>query len=518
MPSLPPSRLPRAPITLPRIASKRNVPDSRKSNTGRWSVGTALVLAWFASFCQINTAKAAEGETKSADRPNVIVIFTDDQGYGDLGCFGSTTIATPNIDRMAKEGRTYTSFYTACSVCSPSRAALLTGCYPKRVGMHRHVLFPKSDYGLNAAEYTIADHLKSAGYATACVGKWHLGHHPEVLPRANGFDSYYGIPYSNDMNHPANQNKPRNASDELWADQESCVNLWQTPLYENEAIIELPVDQRTITRRYTDRAIEFITANQEQPFFLYLPHSMPHIPLYVPDDVYDSDPKNAYKCVIEHIDAEVGRLMDKVRELGLSENTMVVYTSDNGPWLRFKTHGGTAGPLRDGKGTTFEGGQRVPCVMWAPGRIPAGTTTDAFTSTMDLLPTIAAVTDHPLPTDITIDGYDISSTFTSNKSPRNELVFYSATGILEGIRIDNWKLLEKRIPVKKNEAAKKNQAAGSVNRILYDLSNDIGEKSNRFASEPEIAQRLKARMVAADQEITANARPVWSQPEPTTSK
>ncbi|MCM2372293.1 sulfatase family protein [Aporhodopirellula aestuarii] len=464
----------------------------------------------FGSFASQRTTKAA---TESADRPNVIIIFTDDQGYGDLGCFGSTTIATPNIDRMAAEGHTYTSFYTACSVCSPSRAALLTGSYPKRIGMHQHVLFPKSDYGLNATEHTIADHLKSLGYATACVGKWHLGHHPETLPRANGFDSYYGIPYSNDMNHPANQNKPRMASDELWADQESCVTLWQTPLIENETIIELPVDQRTITRRYTDRAIEFVTSNQDQPFFLYLPHSMPHIPLYVPADAYDPDPQNAYKCVIEHIDAEVGRLMDTVRELGLSENTVVIYTSDNGPWLRFKNHGGTAGVLRDGKGTTFEGGQRVPCVMWGPGRIPAGTTTDAFTSTMDLLPTIAALTNTSLPKGTTIDGFDISSTFTSDESPRNELVFYSSRGTLEGIRVGDWKLLAK--PKTKNKDGK---TTTTVEHLLFNLAEDISEENNRYATEPEIAERLKARMIAADKEITANTRPVWRRTDTAVSK
>jgi arylsulfatase A len=239
--------------------------------------------------------------------------------------------------------------------------------------MHKHVLFPSSRHGLNPDELTIADHLKSAGYATACVGKWHLGHHPETLPRAQGFDSYYGIPYSNDMNHPDNKGKPRVSSDELWKNQESAVTLWKTPLIGNEKIIELPVDQRTVTRRYTDKAIEFVKANKEKPFFLYLPHSMPHIPLYVPDDVYDPDPQNAYTCVIEHIDAEVGRLMDTVRELGIDRNTYVIFTTDNGPWLSFKNHGGSALPLRDGKGTTFEGGQRVPCIMWGPGRIPAGT-------------------------------------------------------------------------------------------------------------------------------------------------
>ncbi len=222
----------------------------------------------------------------SAAKPNFIIIFTDDQGYQDLGCFGSPNIKTPNIDKMAEEGRKFTSFMVASPVCSPSRAALLTGSYPKRVSMHRGVLFPVSDYGLNPEEYTIADHFKSLGYATAAIGKWHLGHHPETLPRAHGFDSYYGIPYSNDMNHPENKNKVKPGVDESWLNQDEWVKKWNTPLIENEEIIEMPVNQRTITRRYTDKAIEFVTENKGKPFFLYLPHSMPHIPLFVPEDAY----------------------------------------------------------------------------------------------------------------------------------------------------------------------------------------------------------------------------------------
>ena len=344
-------------------------------------------------------------ETK---KPNFILIFADDQGYGDLGSFGSTKIKTPNIDRMATEGRKFTNFMVASPVCTPSRAALLTGSYPKRVSMHEHVLFPQSTKGLNPEEYTIADHLKSQGYATACFGKWHLGHHPETLPQQLGFDTYFGIPYSNDMNHPDNKGKPKTSSDDLWRDQETTLTLWKTPLMENEEIVELPVDQRTVTRRYTDKTIDFIKANQDKSFFVYLPHSMPHIPLYVPDDVYDPDPMNAYTNVIEHIDAEVGRIMDTLRELKLDENTIVIYTSDNGPWLQFKNHGGSAGPLRDGKGTTFEGGQRVPCVMWGPGRIPAGTECDELMGTIDLLPTIATLTNTPLPGKNKIDGLDAS--------------------------------------------------------------------------------------------------------------
>jgi arylsulfatase A-like enzyme len=453
-----------------------------------------FVALFLAAFVLTRSAFAEE-------KQNFIIIFTDDQGYNDLGCFGSKTIKTPNIDRLASEGRKYTSFYVPCSVCSPSRAALLTGCYPKRVGMHKHVLFPKSDYGLNPAEYTIADHLKSNGYATACFGKWHLGHHPELLPRAQGFDKYFGIPYSNDMNHPDNKRLNKLSSNELWNDQGTAVTGWNTPLVENEEIVEVPVDQRTVTRRYTDKAIEFVTENKDKPFFLYLPHSMPHIPLYVPDDAYDPDPQNAYKCVIEHIDAEVGRLAQTVRDLGIAENTWIVYTTDNGPWLQFKNHGGSADPLRAGKGTTFEGGQRVPCVMWAPGRIPAGTSTNALTSTMDLLPTIASITETKLP-ERKIDGFDITSTFDSDETPRDELVFYSKNGPLEGIRKGDWKYLE--VTPRKN----KRNPDPKTSKYLFNLADDLGEQNNLLDSKPEVAERLKSRMKEADEEITTNARPV----------
>ena len=308
------------------------------------------------------------------------------------------------------------------------------------------------------------------------------------------------------MNHPDNKGKPRLPSDQLWANQETSTTIWNTPLVENEKIIELPVDQRTITRRYTDKAVEFITANKEQPFFLYLPHSMPHIPLYVPEDVYDANPQNAYKCVIEHIDAEVGRISDAVRTLGLAENTYIIYTSDNGPWLQFKNHGGSADPLRDGKGTTFEGGQRVPCVMWGPGRIPAGTSTNAFASTIDLLPTIAALSGKPLPSGNKIDGFDISETFKSDQSPRTEFVFYSSRGALEGIRSGDWKYLEKHPRVQPKQ---KKNLVRKPSLFLFNLADDLSEQNNRHGEQPGMVAELRARMLEIDAEITANARPVW---------
>ena len=440
-----------------------------------------------------------------AAKPNFVIIFTDDQGYGDLSCFGSKTIKTPNIDRIAKEGRKFTSFMVASPVCTPSRAALLTGCYPKRVGMHQHVLFPASTKGLNAKEHTIADHLKGQGYATACFGKWHLGHHKETLPTANGFDTYYGIPYSNDMNHPDNKGKPRGGwqgMDILWDDPESTLTKWKTPLYEDEKIVELPVDQRTVTRRYTQKSIDFITVNKDKPFFVYLPHSMPHIPLYVPDEVRDPDPKKAYINTIEHIDSEVGRLLKALDDLKLADNTYVIYTTDNGPWLPFLHHGGSAGPLRDGKGTTFEGGQRVPYVMRGPG-IPAGTVCDELTGTIDLLPTIAAITGKALPKGKKIDGVNVSGLWkgTEKNSPRTEFLHYTSRGDLEGIRSEKWKLLIKK--------PRRNPNNKPPEVFLFDLSKDLGEQNNLAEAKPAVVRDLSARMETLDAEITKNARSPW---------
>ena len=428
----------------------------------------------------------------AADKPNFIIIFTDDQGYNDLSCYGSKKIKTPHIDSIAKNGRKFTSFYVASPVCTPSRAALLTGCYPKRIGMEKHVIFPAYNWGLHKDEVTIADMLKDAGYATACVGKWHLGHRKPFLPTSQGFDSYYGIPYSNDMNHPDNKGKPKywgpGPSDVLWNDQKSTFK-WKTPLMQDEKIIEIPVDQRTITRRYTDKGIEFIKANKDKPFFLYLPHSMPHVPLYVPEDVLDKDPKNAYTNTIEHIDAEVGRVLKTVKELGLDKKTYVIFTTDNGPWLIFKHHGGSADPLRNGKGTTWEGGQRVPCVMMGPG-IPAGSVSDDIFGTIDLLPSIAKLANVELKTRGKIDGLDASDLMLGKaKSPRSEFLYYSSRGGLEGIRQGDFKLRKSRRSVE-----------------LYNLKDDISEAKNLAKDMPEKVKELTERMQELDAEITKNKR------------
>jgi len=352
-------------------------------------------------------------------------------------------------------------------------------------------------------EYTIADHLKKQGYATACIGKWHLGHHKETLPTNNGFDSYFGIPYSNDMDHPDNQDKPNlslEGLDELWKNQESTLTKWKTPLMQNEKIIEAPVDQRTITRRYTDKSIEFIEENKDKPFFLYLAQTMPHLPLYVPDEFHDPDPKKAYIRTMEHIDAEVGRLLDAVREMGLDKNTYVIFTSDNGPASGNQHHAGSAGPLRGKKATTFEGGCRVPCVVRGPG-IPAGTECDQLVSTLDILPTIAGMTGSKLPKDRKIDGLNASALLVDKaaKSPRDEMLYYDGHGNLEGIRKGKWKLLIKK------------RKENPTNVMLFDLHQDVGEKSNLAQANQDVVDELSTRMKTLGNEVDRNARQPWKK-------
>jgi arylsulfatase A len=469
---------------------------------------TKLLPVIVAAF-QFQTSVRAE------DKPNFILIFTDDQGYADLSCYGSKTIKTPNIDSLAKDGLKFTNFSVAAAICTPSRAALMTGCYPKRIDMHKGVLMPSTGRGLSPDEYTIADHLKAQGYATKCIGKWHLGSNSKVLPTANGFDSYFGIPYSNDMNHekPTNPSKGGGPKmDGLWKDPGSSLTAYGTPLMENEKIIECPVDQRTLTRRYTQSAIDFVTTNKNQPFFIYLAHTMPHVPLYVPDDVRDPDPKKAYANTIEHLDAEVGRLLKALDELNLSKKTYIIFTSDNGPWLKYDHHAGSAFPLRDGKMSIYEGGVRVPCLIRGPG-IRAGTVTDAFSCTMDILPTIAEIIAAPLPKDRKIDGMNSWSLWNGTaKEVRKEFVYYAPFGSLKGIRQGDWKLIFND----KGDGSKGSKSEGipeDSEAVLYDLGKDISETTNLASQHPDLVKTLKSRMIELDEEITKNSRPCWPASE-----
>ena len=438
-------------------------------------------------------ARAAD-KAPAGRKPNIILIFTDDQGYQDLGCFGSKTLKTPNIDRMAAEGTRFTDFYVASPVCTPSRSALMTGCYPKRVDLARGVLFPRSRKGLNPKEITLAELLKARGYATACVGKWHLGHLPEFLPTRQGFDSYFGIPYSNDMitNAPGAR---RGAI-----------------LMRNEEIIEHATDQRGLTERYTAEALKFIEANapagsaEARPFFLYLPHSMPHVPLSVSKRFQGRSKGGLYGDVIECIDWSVGEILKALKTHGLDENTLVFFTSDNGPWLVMGKRGGTALPLREGKGTTYEGGMRVPAVCRWPGKVPAGEVCRELCTTMDLLPTFARLAGTAAPADRAIDGKDIWPLLSGRpgaKTPHEAFLYYSRSGQLAAIRSGKWKLhLRESIYYRKRPKRKEPWKIE-----LYDLAADIGEKNNLADKHADVVARLKARAEAMDKEIAAHRRP-----------
>lgn len=417
--------------------------------------------------------------------PNIVIIFCDDLGYADLGCFGHPSIRTPNLDRMAAEGMKFTNFYVAASVCTPSRAGLLTGRLPIRSGMcsdTRRVLFPDSAGGLPDAEVTIAEVLKTQQYATACVGKWHLGHLPQYLPRKQGFDSYFGIPYSNDMDRRAELGpKGREA---FWNPK---TEYWNVPILRNETEIERPAEQTTLTRRYTEESIRFITEHKGGPFLLYLAHSMPHVPLFASDAFLGKSPRGLYGDVIEEIDWSVGQILQTLRDQKIDRNTLVVFTSDNGPWLTFGLHGGSAGMLREGKGSTWEGGMRVPALAWWPGTIPAGQTTQDLASTLDLLPTAAALAGAELPADRPLDGYDLSPVLKGQgPSPREVMYYYRGTK-LYAVRQGPWKMhYITRSAYGPDKPVEHNPPQ------LYHLGQDPSEQHNVAKDHPEVLAKIEA--------------------------
>jgi arylsulfatase A len=434
--------------------------------------------------CDYHLRQKSSG--KSPDKPNVVIIFCDDVGYADIGVFGAKGYETPNLDRMAAEGVKFTDFYAAASSCTPSRAALMTGCYPQRVSLP-NVIGPNATIGISDQEQTIAEILKPLGYATACYGKWHLGHHPKFLPTRHGFDEYFGLPYSNDMwpYHPTDKSFP------------------DLPLIEGERIIEYNPDQTQLTTWYTERAVRFIEKNKDRPFFLYVPHSMAHVPLFVSDKFKGKSERGLYGDVMMEIDWSVGQILSTLKRLDIDEKTLVMFCSDNGPWLSYGDHAGSAKPLREGKGTSFDGGHREPTVMRMPGPIPAGIVCNEPASTMDILPTVAKLTGAKLPTHW-IDGKDIWPLMTGVpgvKSP-HEAFFYYRSYALEAVRSGKWKLhlphsyrtLAGRPGGTGGQPAEYEQA--KIGPALFDLENDIGEQHDVSARHPAVVERL---MSLADQ-------------------
>lgn len=468
----------------------------------------SVVLALFVTPlvpAQTSSPKPSYAPRKPADRPNVVIIFCDDLGYGDLGCYGHPTIRTPHLDRMAAQGLRFTSFYVAASVCTPSRAALLTGRYPLRSGMcndTRRVLFPDSAGGLPDWEITIAELLKALGYATACVGKWHLGHLPEYLPTKQGFDSYFGVPYSNDMDRAADSKLGKS----IFSEPKSMY--WNVPLMRDDKIVERPADQHTLTRRYTEEAVKFIKANRDRPLFLYLAHTMPHVPLFTSKGFQGKSKRGLYGDVVEELDWSVGQILDTLKSEGLDENTIVVFTSDNGPWLIFGLHGGSAGLLRDGKGSTWEGGVRVPCIIRWPGQIKPGTVTAQIASTLDVLPTIAKVTGAKVPDDRVIDGVDLSPLLRGHDSARTSMMFYRGTKLYAA----------RQGPFKAHFITKPAYGPGKPIEhdppLLYHLEHDPSESHDIAKAHPAVIAAIRD-MVAAHQ---ANMHPGKNQLDATIDK
>lgn len=446
----------------------------------------SYVLLVMLSVQQIGWGQPADKEK----HPNIILIYADDMGYADLGCFGSTKHRTPHLDSLAKEGARLTQFYTAQAVCSASRAALLTGCYPNRIGI-LGALNHRSTHGISDQELTLPEMLKSVGYQTAHFGKWHLGHLPEFLPTRHGFDTYFGIPYSNDMwpNHPT--------AGKYYPD---------LPLYDGTTVIETNPDQRMLTSRFTQRAVDFIQQQKDKRFFIYLAHPMPHVPLHVSPERAGKSAGGLYGDVIEEIDWSTGQILATLSKLGLDEKTLVIFASDNGPWLSYGNHAGSAGKLREGKGTSFEGGVRVPFLARWSGKIPGGLVCNEPAMTIDVLPTLAKLTGASLPT-LPIDGKDIMPLLTSPgaKSP-HEALYYFWDRELQAVRSGPWKLhLPHRYQTLKGKPGKDGKPDAyevkQLEKSLFNIENDPEEKNNLLALYPDVVDKLMRYVDAARKDL-----------------
>jgi len=484
-----------------------------------------LILAVTVVLSAITFADAQAAERK----PNFIVILADDLGYGDLACYGSDKVATPNLDRMAGEGVKLTSFYVA-PVCSPSRAALMTGCIPQRVGIGG-VLFPRNNHGLNPDEKTLPEILQEQGYATAIIGKWHLGNQDMFQPLKHGFDSWYGTPSSNSQGY--DPKLKQYAEDCVYREgytRESILKLKKAncPLVRDNVVIEVPADQTQFAQRYTREAVRFITEHRDTPFFLYLPHNMVHIPVHASAEFAGKSKLGIYGDAIQELDWSTGAILKTLKKLGLEENTLVIFTSDNGPHLGA---GASAGPLRGAKGSTFEGGVRVPCIMRWPGKIPANRISDEPLAIMDFLPTLATLAGGTVPTDRVIDGknfWPVISGVNGAKSPHEALYYLRGRGV-NGVRMGDWKYLvasakeelpgaeielskeEQKLPRSQRKALLKERTKAARGKqgdseMLFNLRQDMGESTNLIDRHPEVAARLKSRLKSFEAEFKKTHR------------
>ncbi len=458
----------------------------------------AVVAVLLACLLPQTDAQAADA------KPNIVIIFTDDQGYGDIGCFGAEGFKTPNLDRMAGEGLKLTDFYVGCPVCSGSRTALLTGCHYQRLSMPA-VLFPRNRNGLNPKEITIAEVLKPLGYRTGIIGKWHLGHLPKFLPTNQGFDYYYGVPYSNDM-WLDNENAVfaddvvfRQGMTAEKARNEKSPRNW-VPLMRGEKVIEYPADQTTLTKRYTEEAVKFIREGGEKPFFLYVPHTMPHLPLFVSDE-FKGRTKTLFGDIMEEIDWSTGEILKAIKDQGVDDNTLVIFTTDNG------TRMGSSGPLRERKASLYEGGYRVPCIVRWPGKVPAGETCREIAASIDLLPTIAAITGGEVPGDRVIDGHDIRPLLLGEEDAQSPHEYYVLAHGKGAVRGGNWKFYPWAEGSGRRGQPNK-PAEGKPKVQLYDLSSDLGEKTNVAEDHPDVVERLAEVYKSHLEELKKNRRPV----------
>lgn len=421
---------------------------------------------------------AVAGMAQPKSKPNIIIILGDDLGYGDIGAFGATDIRTPNIDKLASDGLKFTSFYSTSPVCSPTRAALMTGRFPRRLGID-HVFFPESFTGLPQEEVTLAEALKGNGYTTGIIGKWHLGHHKQFLPLQNGFDEYYGIPYSNDM--------------------QGVVYL------RGNEVDSIKVNQRYTTKTYTGEAVRFIEKNKNKPFFLYLAHSMPHVPLYASPDFEGKSKRGLYGDVIEEIDWSVGKVTEAVKRNGIEENTLIIFTSDNGPWLVFDIEGGSAGPLRQGKGTTFEGGQRVPGIFFWPGKIKADRVYADLATQLDLYPTLISITgSQKTQTTKPLDGEDISAVLSGTGKRKGDEFAYYSNGKIEAFRKGDWKIKLPQEEIRTGGFT----IVEATDTLLFNLKTDMGEKNNLLKSNPAKVKELLSAWVAYEKKIGKTPPPL----------